>query len=101
MVGESSGITTLVYQEQVSRENQIQRDQDVSRETEDSNVSSSQGTADVASFSSAALELARTAVSSVEEAPQAEVDQQSQQSQPASSSGGGGSEPAQYLNITA
>jgi hypothetical protein len=97
MIGESGGVTTLVYQEQVSRENQIQRDQSVNRETEDN--SNRQVSADVTSFSSAALELSRTAVSAVETTPVVEPDSQAQETgfQPADQQEG--SSPAQYLDV--
>jgi len=35
MIGESGGVSTLLYQEQISRENQIQRDQGAVREVEE------------------------------------------------------------------
>lgn len=97
MIGESGGVITHVYQEQVSRENQIQRDQAANKETEDN--SNRQGAADVASFSSKGLELARTAVSAVEAAPQVEVDPQAQETGLPPASQEDGSSPAQYLDI--
>lgn len=96
MIGESGGVTTLVYQEQVSRENQIQRDQGSARETEE--TSNNQVATDVASFSSEALQLARTAVSAVEGPEAVDVDQQSQDVAPPVNPEGGSS-PAQYLDI--
>ena len=101
MIGESGGVTTLVYQEQVGRENQIQRDQGASRETEDNSSRQAQSTADVTSFSAAALELARTAVSSVEATPEVEDNQQPLDAQAARANAEGGSEPAQYLDVRA
>ncbi len=97
MIGESGGVTTLVYQEQVSRENQIQRDQGPAREIEE--VNNNQVATDVASFSSEALELAQTAVSAVEVSQEVDIDQQSQEAGGAPANPEGGSSPAQYLDL--
>lgn len=98
MIGESGGVSTLVYQEQISRENQIQRDQDGAREVEES--SNNQAAADVTSFSAEALELAQAAVSAVENPQEASIDQRSDDSQPQPpAQEGGGSDPAQFLDI--
>ena len=99
MIGESGGVGSLVYQEQVSRENQIQRDQSANNETEEN--SSRQASTDVATFSTAALELSRTAVSVVEESPEVEVDQKSQEAEVQIPTRETETSPAQHLNITA
>ena len=100
MIGESGGVTSLIYQEQVARENQIQRDQAGRQESEEK--SSRQGSADVTSFSAEGLELARTAVTATQAAPETEMEQKPQQDEqvvPVSQTSG--SSPAQYLNIQA
>lgn len=99
MIGESGGIGSLVYQEQVSRETQIQRDQSANNETEENN--SRQAPADVATFSSAALELSRTAVTAVEESPEVEVDQESQEVSTPVAGDEGSAPPGQYLDVAA
>ncbi len=99
MIGVSGGVTTQIYQEQVARENQIQRDQAGRQESEEQ--SSRQGSADVASFSAEGLELARTAVTAPQEAPGSELEQKPQEEQVVPVSQTSGSSPAQYLNIQA
>ena len=98
MIGESGGVTTLIYQEQVSRENQIQRDRSENQEIEEN--STSQLTGDVTSFSQQGLELARTAVTATQAAPEALVENESEsqnnQEMPRSSGA-----PAQFLDIRA
>ncbi len=79
MISESGGPTTLIYQEQVARENQIQRDQAARQEPEEN--SSRQGSADVASFSAEGLELARTAVTQTQASPEADLEQKPQEEQ--------------------
>ncbi|TKB06063.1 hypothetical protein [Desulforhopalus sp. IMCC35007] len=96
MIGESGGVTTLIYQEQVSRENQIQRDRSENQEIEEN--STSQLTADVTSFSQQGLELARTAVTSAQAAPEAALENESQNNQEMQRSSGA---PAQFLDIRA
>jgi len=100
MIGESGGVGSLVYQEQVSRENQIQRDQNANNETEENSSRQAQ-TEDVATFSSAALELSRTATTAVEESPEVEVDQQSQDVSTSVSRQEGSAPPGQYLDVAA
>lgn len=73
MIGESGGVTTLIYQEQVARENQIQRDQAGKKETDER--ANQQAFSDVTSFSAEGLELARTAVTATQEAPETEMEQ--------------------------
>ncbi len=97
---ESAGITSQIYQEQVARENQIQRDQAGRQEPEEK--SSRQASADVTSFSAEGLELARTAVTATQAAPEAELEQKPQQDEqvvPVSQTSGSSS--AQYVNIQA
>ncbi len=96
---ESAGITSQIYQEQVARENQIQRDQAGRQESEEK--SSRQGSADVTSFSAEGLELARTAVTATQAAPEAELEQKPQDEQVVPVIQTSGSSPAQYLNIQA
>lgn len=79
MISESGGPTTLIYQEQVARENQILRDQTARQEPEEN--SSRQGSADVASFSAEGLELARTAVTQTQASPEADLEQKPQEEQ--------------------
>ena len=79
MISESGGPTTLIYQEQVARENQVQRDQAARQEPEEN--SSRQGSADVASFSAEGLELARTAVTQTQASPEADLEQKPQEEQ--------------------
>jgi len=100
MIGESGGVGSLVYQEQVSRENQIQRDQNANNDT-DENSSRQVRTEDVTTFSPAALELSQTAVTAVEENPQVEVDSQSQDAGTSVSGQEGSAPPGQYLNFAA
>jgi len=99
MILESSGPTTLIQQELVARENQIQRDQAARQEPEEQ--SSRQGTGDVTSFSSEGLELARTAVTATQAAPEADLEQKPQEEQVVPVSQTNGSSPAQYLDIQA
>jgi len=98
MIGESGGVTSLIYQEQVARENQIQKSQASRQEPEEK--SSPQGSADVTSFSAKGLELARSAVTTTQPAPKAELEQKPQQDEqvvPVSQTSGSSS--AQYLDI--
>jgi hypothetical protein len=99
MILESSGPTTLIQQEQVARENQIQRDQAARQEPEEQ--SGRQGTGDVTSFSSEGLELARTAVTATQAAPEADLEQKPQEEQVVPASQTSGSSPALYLDIQA
>ena len=96
---ESTGVTSLINQEQVARENQIQRDQTARQEPEEQ--SNRQGSADVTSFSSEGLELARTAVTETQAAPEADLQQKPQEEQVVPVSQTRGSSPAQYLDIQA
>ena len=97
---ESASVTSLIYQEQVARENQIQRDQTARQEPEEQ--SSRQGSADVTSFSSEGLELARTAVTATQAAPEADLEQKpSQDEQAVPVSQESGASPAQHLSIQA
>lgn len=96
MIGESGGVTTLIYQEQVNRENQIQRGRSENQETEETSVR--QPTADVTSFSQQGLELARTAVTAAQASPEASVQNEPQDKQAVQARG---SSPAQYLDIRA
>ena len=97
MIGESGGVTTLIYQEQVARENQIQRNQAARQETDEQ--SSRQGSTDVASFSAEGLELARTAVTATQESPEAALEQKSQEDQVVPVNQASVSSPAQLLDI--
>ena len=97
MIGESGGVTTLIYQEQVNRENQIQRDKGAKQETDEK--SSSQGTSDVTTFSDKGLELARTAVTATQAAPEAALERESQEEQIMLASQANGPSPAQHLDI--
>jgi hypothetical protein len=99
MILESSGPTTLIQQEQVARENQIQRDQAARQEPEEQ--SSRQGTGDVTSFSSEGLELARTAVTATQATPEADLEQKPQEEQVVPVSQTSDSSPAQYLDFQA
>ncbi|MFT5728617.1 MAG: hypothetical protein ACI8PB_002771 [Desulforhopalus sp.] len=96
---ESTGVAGLIYQEQVARENQILRDQTARQEPEEE--SSRQGSADVTSFSSEGLELARTAVTATQAAPEADLEQKPQEEQVVPVSQTNGSSPARYLDIQA
>lgn len=103
MIGESGGLTSLIYQDQVSRENQIQREQAERQGTEEK--SSRHGSGDVASFSAEALELAKTAVTSTEASPEAVLKQKAQKSQEEEQAAApvyqtNNSSPAQHLDIT-
>lgn len=97
MIGGSEGVSTLIYQEQVSRENQIQRDQASSRETEENK--SQQGVSDVTSFSAEALELARTAVTATGQNPEAVLERQPDGEQIMPAGQENTSSPAQLLDI--
>ena len=97
MIGESGGVTTLIYQEQVNRENQIQRDQGAKRETDEN--SSRQATSDVTTFSAKGLELARNAVTATQAVPEAALERESQEEQFVPASQTDGSSPAQHLDI--
>ena len=96
MIGESGGVTTLIYQEQVNRENQIQRGRSENQETEENSVR--QSTSDVTSFSQKGLELARSAVTAVQASPEATVQNEPQGQQALQARG---SLTAQYLDIQA
>ena len=96
---ESTGPTTLMQQEQVARDTQIQRDQAARQEPEEK--SSGQGSADVTSFSTVGLELSRTAVTATQAAPEAELEQKPQEEQVVPASQASGSSPAQYLSFLA
>jgi hypothetical protein len=96
MIGESGGVTTLIYQEQVNRENQIQRDRSENQDIEEN--STGQLTADVTSFSQQGLELARTAVTATQATPEATVESEPQNNQEMQASSGA---PAQFLDIRA
>ena len=103
MIGESGGLTSLVYQDQVSRENQIQREQAERQGTEEK--SSRHGSSDVASFSAEGLELARIAVTATEATPGAVLEQKTQKSQEEEQAAApvyqaNNSSPAQHLDIT-
>lgn len=99
MISESGGPTTLIYQEQVARENQIQRDQTARQETDDN--SSRQGSADVTSFSAEGLELAKTAVTATQAAPEADLEQKLQEEEVVPVSQQSDSSYAQHLDIQA
>lgn len=99
MIGESGGVTTLIYQEQVARENQIQRDQAARQGSEEK--SSRQGSTDVTSFSAEGLELARAAVTATQAPPEAELEQKPQEEQVVPASQTNGFSSAQYLDIRA
>jgi len=99
MIGESGGVTSLVYQEQVARENQIQKDQAGRQETEEQGRRQVSG--DVTSFSSEGLELARTAVTGTQEAPEAELAQKPQEEVVVPERQASSSSFAQYLDIQA
>jgi hypothetical protein len=99
MIGESGGVASLIYQEQVARENQIQRDQAGRQESEEK--SRRQGSADVTSFSAEGLELARTAVTATQAAPEAELEQKPQEEQVVPVSQTSRSSSAHYLDIRA
>ncbi|MFT5699608.1 MAG: hypothetical protein ACI8ZB_002469 [Desulforhopalus sp.] len=100
MIGEPGGVSTLISQEQVNRENQILRDQGARRETED--APTRQNSTDVASFSAAGLELARTAVTETQEVPDVALEQEPQEEQAVPvSQAADGSSPARYVDIRA
>lgn len=96
---ESAAITNQIYQEQVARENQIQKDQAGKKETEEQ--SSRQGSADIASFSAEGLELAKTAVTATQDAPEAELEQKPQDEQVVPVSQASSSSFTQHLDIQA
>lgn len=87
-----------IYQDQVSRENQIQRDQERNQEVEETNPQ--QVTSDTVSFSPEAVALAQDAVTATNEAPEVAVDQESQEAQPQPESvPQGATLPGQYLDL--
>lgn len=97
MIGGSEGVNTLIYQEQVSRQNQVQRDQVGSRESEENN--SQQKISDVTSFSAEGLELARTAVAASGQTPEALLEQQPDAEHVVPAGQANTSLPAQLLDI--
>lgn len=99
MIGESGGITSLVYQEQVARESQIQKDQAARQETE--GQGRRQESADVTSFSSEGLELARTAVTGTQATPEAEMQEKPQEGVVIPQRQASSSSFAQHLDIQA
>ncbi|PHR30536.1 MAG: hypothetical protein COA36_00580 [Desulfotalea sp.] len=99
MIGESGGVTALVYQEQVGRQNQIQRDPLSGQEIEEEGRSP--GSGDVASFSTEGLELARTAVVGKQGGADVDLEQESEEEQSADAGQQEDSLPAQFLDISA
>jgi hypothetical protein len=75
MIGESSGVTTLINNERITRENQVRsenKNPDQAQEALAGNFS------DVTSFSSEALALAKSVVPAGGSAAQGQVEQQDQ-----------------------
>lgn len=100
MIGESGGVGSFIYQEEISRINQIQRSQESNQEVEETNPQ--QVSSDTASFSSEALALAQDAVAATNEVPEVTVDQESQGAQPQQETvPQGTTPPGQYLDVQA
>lgn len=75
MIGESSGVTTLINNERITRENRVQGDSQ-SRESTDQDDFQQGGVSDTASFSTEALALARNVVPVTESAAQGDTEGQ-------------------------
>lgn len=75
MIGESSGVTTLINNERITRENQVRSE---NKKPEQAEEAMTGNFSDVTSFSSEALALARNVVPVGGSAAQGQVEQQDQ-----------------------
>jgi hypothetical protein len=75
MIGEASGVTTLINNERIQRENQVNSESSLSQRGEDVRE---QNFSDVTSFSSEALALAKNVTPAEGTAEQDQIEQQNQ-----------------------
>lgn len=75
MIGESSGVTTLINNERITRENQVRSE---NKKPEQAQEAVAGNFSDVTSFSSEALALARNVVPAEGSAAQGQVERQDQ-----------------------
>ena len=75
MIGESSGVTTLINNERITRENQVRSENKKPAQAQEAVTGNF---SDVTSFSSEALALARNVVPAAGSAAQGQVEQQDQ-----------------------